>query len=236
MKGIGDFSRFREAVTGSLVAQLDVDSKFIPAIEAALGRNLHALVLTDADAACEIIAQLKKQKLGQAALVIPQSTGRAQQSRRKALPTDALAWATDKLTAPPSLESLVSQLLGNVAIFSDLQHALECKKREPAVAMATLAGEFISTEGIVLAAAAKCARPLFWSVKRKSPSLRRSWARSAGSAIRFPLNATKRKACSKPLRSSGANQPRPNARSTICDRNKARWSVRLLSRTTGSRS
>ncbi len=149
MKGIGDLSRFREAVTGSLVAQLDVDSKFIPAIEAALGRNLHALVLKDADAACEIIAQLKKQKLGQAALVIPQSTGPAQQSERKALPTDALAWATDKLTAPPSLEPLVSQLLANVAIFSDLQHALECKKREPAVAMATLAGEFISTEGIV---------------------------------------------------------------------------------------
>jgi len=149
MKGIGDLSHFREAVTGSLVAQLDVDSKFIPAIEAALGRNLHALVLTDADAACEIIAQLKKQKLGQAALVIPQSTGRAQQSERKALPTDALAWATDKLSAPPSLESLVSQLLGNVAIFSDLQHALECKKREPAMAAATVAGEFISTEGIV---------------------------------------------------------------------------------------
>src|SRR6266700_2501667 len=149
MKGIGDFSRFREVVTGSLVAQLDVDSKFIPAIEAALGRNLHALVLKDADAACEIIAQLKKQKLGQAALVIPQSTGPAQQSERKALPTDALAWATDKLTAPPSLEPLVRQLLANVAIFSDLQHALECKKREPAVAMATLAGEFISTEGIV---------------------------------------------------------------------------------------
>jgi chromosome segregation ATPase len=61
MKGIGEFSRFREAITGSLVAQLDVDSKFILAIEAALGRNLHALVLTDADAACEIIAQLKKQ-------------------------------------------------------------------------------------------------------------------------------------------------------------------------------
>jgi chromosome segregation protein len=149
MKGIGDFSRFREAVTGSLVAQLDVDSKFIPAIEAALGRNLHAIVLKDADAACEIIAQLKKQKLGQAALVIPQSTGPAQQSDRKALPTDALAWATDKLTAPPLLEPLVSQILANVAIFSDLQHALECKKREPAVAMATLAGEFISTEGIV---------------------------------------------------------------------------------------
>jgi chromosome segregation protein len=149
MKGIGEFSRFREAITGSLVAQLDVDSKFIPAIEAALGRNLHALVLKEADSACEIIEQLKKKKLGQAALVIPQSTGRAQQSERKALPTGALAWATDKLTGPPAFEPLVMQLLGDVAIFSDLRHALACKKHEPAVAMATLAGEFISAEGIV---------------------------------------------------------------------------------------
>jgi chromosome segregation protein len=36
-----------------------------------------------------------------------------------------------------------------VVIFSDFQDALECKKHEPALAMATLAGEFISTEGIV---------------------------------------------------------------------------------------
>jgi chromosome segregation protein len=149
MKGIGEFSHFREVITGSLVAQLDVDSKFIPAIEAALGRNLHALVLKEADSACEIIEQLKKKKLGQAALVIPQPTGRAQQSERKALPTGALAWATDKLTAPPAFEPLVMQLLGDVAIFSDLQHALECKKHEPEVAIATLAGEFISREGIV---------------------------------------------------------------------------------------
>jgi chromosome segregation protein len=149
MKGIGEFSRFREAITGSLVAQLDVDSKFIPAIEAALGRNLHALVLKEADSACEIIEHLKKKKLGQAALVIPQSTGRAQQLERKALPPGALAWATDKLTGPPAFEPLVMQLLGDVAIFSDLQHALECKKHEPAVAIATLAGEFISREGIV---------------------------------------------------------------------------------------
>src|SRR5438046_10301326 len=97
MKGIGDFSRFREAVTGSLVAQLDVDSKFIPAIEAALGRNLHALVLKDADAACEIIAQPKKQQLGQAALVIPQSTGTAPHSNRKDLATGTVVMVNDNI-------------------------------------------------------------------------------------------------------------------------------------------
>jgi chromosome segregation protein len=149
LKGVGDPENFREAIAGSLVAQLDVDPKFIPAIEAALGRNLHAIVLKDANVASEIIARLRKKKLGQAALLIPQLTGPAQQSVRKVLPSAALAWATDKLTVPQSLEPLVRQLLGNVAIFSDLQEALECKKHELALAMATLTGEFVSAEGVV---------------------------------------------------------------------------------------
>src|SRR2546430_8036625 len=149
LKGVDDGEKFRDAIAGSLVAHLDVDRKFIPAIEAALGRNMHAVVLKDADVAYEIIARLKKRKLGQAALLLPQLTQPAQKSVRKILPENALAWATDKLVAPQSLEPLIRQLLENVAIFSDLQQALECKKHEPALAMATLAGEFISREGII---------------------------------------------------------------------------------------
>jgi chromosome segregation protein len=149
LEGMDGSEKFHEAIAGSLVAQLDVDPKFIPAVEAALGRNLHAIVLKDANVASEIIARLRKKKLGQAALLIPQLTPPAEQSVRRVLPKDALDWATDKLIVSPSLEPLVRQLLGNVVIFSELQHALECKKHEPALAMATLAGEFISTEGIV---------------------------------------------------------------------------------------
>jgi len=149
LKGVDDPEMFRDTIAGSLVAHLDVDPKFIPAIEAALGRNLHAVVLKNADAAFEIIARLKKKKLGQAALLIPQLTQPAQQSERKILPEGALAWATEKLVAPRSFEPLIKQLLDNVVIFSDLQDALECKKHEPGLAMATLAGEFLSAEGIV---------------------------------------------------------------------------------------
>ncbi|HEY4257260.1 MAG TPA: chromosome segregation protein SMC [Candidatus Udaeobacter sp.] len=159
LKGLDDPYKFREVIAGSLVAQLDVDQKFVPAIEAALGRNLHAVILKDPGVVSEIIARLRKKKLGQAALLIPQLTGSAQQAARQSLPEGALAWATDKLTAPSSLEPLVGQLLGNVAIFSDLQQALECKKREPTLAMATLAGEFISPEGIVFGGSSEVRAP-----------------------------------------------------------------------------
>jgi chromosome segregation protein len=149
LKGVNGSEKFRKAIAGSLVGQLEVDPNFIQAIEAALGRNLHAIVLNDANVASEIIARLKENKLGQAALLIPELTPSAREPVEKALPKGALAWATDKLTAPQPLEPLVRQLLSNVVVFSELQDALKCKQREPALAMATLAGEYISAEGIV---------------------------------------------------------------------------------------
>jgi chromosome segregation protein len=141
--------QFREAIVSPLVSQLDVDSKFIAAIEAALGRNLHAIILSNGDAAAEIIARLTREKLGQAALLLPQAHAPVSQSVRTKLPKTALAWAIDKVAVPRPLEELVRQLLQGVAIFSKLEQALECKKDEPTLAMATLAGEFVSAEGIV---------------------------------------------------------------------------------------
>ena len=149
LKGSNDPEKFRDAIAGSLVAQLDVDPKFIRAIEAVLGRNLHAVILKDTKLVSEIIGHLKKKKLGQAALLIPQLTGTAPQPAQKALPPQALAWATDKVKAPKSLEPIVTSLLCDVVIFADLEQALGCKKQEPALAIATLGGEYVSRQGIV---------------------------------------------------------------------------------------
>ena len=149
LKRIDGPEEFRDAIAGSLVAQLDVEPKFIQAIEAALGRNLHAIILKDEKVVSEIIGHLKKRKLGNAALLIPSLAGTASHPTQKALPPDALAWATDKVKAPKPLEEVVASLLGDVVIFSELEQAFECKKREPALAMATLAGEYVSRQGIV---------------------------------------------------------------------------------------
>ncbi|MEY2544088.1 MAG: chromosome segregation protein, partial [Verrucomicrobiota bacterium] len=149
LKGLDDPERFRDAIAGSLVAQIDVDPKFIPAIEAALGRNLHAVILKDAQSAEEILTRLTKKKLGQAALFVPKLAGSAHESVRKSLPKGALAWAVDKVVAPRALEAVIRQLLSGVVIFAKLDQALACKKEEPTLAMATLDGEFLSTEGIL---------------------------------------------------------------------------------------
>ncbi len=149
LKGLDDPERYRESIAGSLVAQIDVDPRFIPAIEAALGRNLHAVVMKDLQSAEEILTRLTRKKLGQAALFVSKLGPSAHESVRKSLPKAALAWAIDKVVTPRGLEPLVRQLLSGVVIFARLDDALAAKKDEPTLAMATLDGEFISTEGII---------------------------------------------------------------------------------------
>src|SRR4029450_7064167 len=149
LKGLHDQSRIKPALAGALVANLDVEKNFIPAIEAALGRNLQAVVLKDAQLAPEIIAALKEKKLGQAALVIPQLGNGPTKERGKRAPEKSLGWAIDKVKAPESLAPLVAQLLHNVAIFQNLDDALTAKKKHNEIAAATLGGELISTEGVV---------------------------------------------------------------------------------------
>jgi chromosome segregation protein len=149
LRGLHDQSRIRPALAGALVANLDVEKNFIPAIEAALGRNLQAIVLKDAQLAPEIISALKEKKLGQAALVIPQLGNGITKGHGKRAPEKSLGWAIDKVKAPESLASLVAQLLHNVAIFEQLDDALTAKEKHTEIAAATLGGELISTEGVV---------------------------------------------------------------------------------------
>jgi len=149
LKGLDDPSRIQPALAGAFVSNLDVDSEYIAAIEGALGRNLQAIVLKDAQLALEIIAALKEKKLGQAALVLPKLCGSAPKAHSPVLPKKGLAWAIDKVKAPDSLALLVARLLHNIVIFRDLEAALAFKKHGNDCAAATLAGEFISAEGIV---------------------------------------------------------------------------------------
>jgi chromosome segregation protein len=148
LKGLDNPSRVQPALAGALVSNLDVDPEFIPAIEAALGRNLQAIVLKDAQLAPEIIATLKEKKIGQAALVLP-GLSNSSPATLAAPPKEAIAWAQEKTKAPDSLAPVVARLLHNVAIFRDLDGALSFKKHGGDFAVATLAGEFISAEGIV---------------------------------------------------------------------------------------
>src|SRR6184192_3354503 len=133
---------------GALAAQLGVSHEFVPAIEAALGRNLHALVLRDNARAAEIVSYLNQEQLGQAALVLERIDHR-ERPASKDLPQNAIGWAADKVRTPAPLDALVKGLLHNVALFENLEEALNAIVKNPELAAATLRGEYISHEGIL---------------------------------------------------------------------------------------
>src|SRR5437763_476189 len=157
LKGLDDPERLLPAIAGALVASLNVEPQFVPALEAALGRNLHALVLRDADRAAEIFQQLTAQKLGPAALAIAELSGARAETQPTELPIGAVAWAIDKVDAPAELQTLVGNLLHDVAIVSNLGVALQLKRTVPALHFATLGGEFISAAGIIFGGTAAAA-------------------------------------------------------------------------------
>ncbi len=139
---------------GALAAQLDVSHEFVPAIEAALGRNLHALVLRDNARAAEIVSYLNQQQFGQAALVLERIDHRDRPAS-KDLPQNAIAWAADKVRTPAPLEPLVKGLLHDVALFENLEEALNAIAKNSGIAGATLPGEYISHEGILFGGSGK---------------------------------------------------------------------------------
>ena len=149
LKGLEDPKRIQAGLAGALVAKLDVDPKFVGAIEAALGRNLRAIILQKAEIASEIIATLTTKKLGKTALFIPELSKGFEPHQGRVLPERALAWAIDAVNAPEPLRPLLQGLLHDVVIFGDLDEALRFKRTSPQFAVATLAGEFISVAGIL---------------------------------------------------------------------------------------
>jgi chromosome segregation protein len=148
LRGLDDPERILPALNGALASLIEVDEKFIPAVEAALGRSLHAIVLKSDALAGEIIATLSARKLGQTALISPELSAGAPAVKRK-LPPGVLGWATEKVHAPADLEYLVRHLLGEVALVADLEQAQQLKEIFPDLAFATLGGDLISSKGVI---------------------------------------------------------------------------------------
>jgi chromosome segregation protein len=157
LKGLDDPERIRPAIAGALVASLNVQPEFVAALEAAFGRNMHAVILRDSNLAADIFKKLADEKLGQAALAIADLSATNERVALPQLPAGAIGWAVDKVDAPEELRPLVRNLLHGVALVSDLRSGLDLKRSEPTLQFATLTGEFISTEGIVFGGTATAA-------------------------------------------------------------------------------
>jgi len=155
LTGLDNPEVYSTGVRGLLASSIEVEPEFIPAIEAALKDHLQAVLLTESELAAQIIDRLTDHKMGRAALVPQDFCQLRHTADRELLPAGALAWATDKVRVKTGVQSLVDHLLHNVVIVDELHTALRLKREMPHLAIASLRGEFITSDGIITGGASK---------------------------------------------------------------------------------
>jgi len=153
LKGMDNPEVYSTGVRGLLASAIEVDPEFIPPIEAAMRDHLQAVLLTDSELAGQILDRLADKKMGKAALVPQDFCTLRPAVDRQLLPEGGLFWAVDKVRVRPGVQTLVDHLLSNVLIVQDLQAALRVKRQLPDLAIVTMTGELVSTEGVIFGGA-----------------------------------------------------------------------------------
>lgn len=149
LRGLDNAEFFKPAVQGALASFIEVDAQYIPAVEAALGVNLQAIVFKDPAVAEAAIITLSGKKLGRAAVVPRDWLGGEFDLPAQALPEGALAWAADCIKVTDPAGALARQLLAGVVLVEKAEIAFALKAQHRALGFVTMGGEFISREGIV---------------------------------------------------------------------------------------
>lgn len=155
LKGLDNPEVYSVGVRGLLASSIEVEPSFITPIEVALRDHLQAVLLTDSELAAQILDKLANQQLGKAAILPHDFASMSALPNRQFVPEGAIAWAVDKVKAKPGVQELTDRLLSNVLIVDDLHTALRLKKQLRNVAIATMKGEFIATDGIIYGGATK---------------------------------------------------------------------------------
>jgi chromosome segregation protein len=148
LRGLDNPDFFKPAIHGALADRIQVEPRFIPAVEAALGGALQAIVFKDTDVAQAALGALIGQKLGKAALV-PREWMAGGAPAAPALPEGAIAWAADCVQGDEESRTFAAFLLSNIIVVETFETAFRLKSAHPALGVVTLAGESISREGIV---------------------------------------------------------------------------------------
>ncbi len=149
LKGLDDPDFYAPRLRPPLASRIEVDAQFAEAIEAAMGRRLQAVVVADAEVAERVVRTLREGNLGKASVIAETHLDASPAPTRGRAPLGAIAWAADKVRCEASVRSLVARLLADVLLVEDLPTALRLREEGCPSPMATLAGEFVTAEGIV---------------------------------------------------------------------------------------
>lgn len=155
LKGMDNPEVYSMGVRGLLASAIEVEPRFIAAIEAALRDHLQAVLLTDSELASQILDRLSNHQLGKAALIPQDFATLRVLPDRQLVPGGAISWAVEKVRARPGVQEITDRLLSNVLIVEDLHTALRMKRQMPDAAIVTLKGELIGADGIIHGGATK---------------------------------------------------------------------------------
>ncbi|NDG71564.1 MAG: chromosome segregation protein SMC, partial [Proteobacteria bacterium] len=152
LKGLDNPDFFQSAIKGTLAQHIQVEERLIPAIEAALGSALQAVIFKDPGVAESALATLSGKKLGRAA-VIPASwisaKGEQAPDSQIPLPFGVFGRASDCVKGDDDSSNLARHLLREVLIVESMEAAFRLRSANPPFAFASLDGGFISHSGII---------------------------------------------------------------------------------------
>lgn len=149
LRGLDNPSFFSPAIQGALAQHIQVEERFIPAVEAALGSALEAVVFKDPGVAESALLTLSRNKLGRAT-VIPADWIRPSDGELSGeVPFGVLGRASECVGGDSDGAVLARHLLAGVLVVENLEVAFRLRPQHPGFAYATLEGEFLSHSGIV---------------------------------------------------------------------------------------
>jgi chromosome segregation protein len=151
LKGLDKPELYRAAIAGALANFVEVNSEYIPAIEAALGLHLQAILIREPLTGESIALDLVQNKYGRAAVIPGLPSPMEGGVRTQAVPPGAIGWALEQIKCDANAAPLVARLLDGVVLAPSLASAFNIRKVASDLAIVTVTGEYISREGVVFA-------------------------------------------------------------------------------------
>ena len=140
-----------EGVVGVVAELIKVPSRYVAALETALGEGAQNVVTRDAQTAKQAIAYLKQQNAGRATFLpldtIQKRTPTPEELRLKKLP-GVCGFATELIEMDAQAEQAISSLLGRVLIAENIDYALAAAKAgRYRLRVVTLDGDVVNAGG-----------------------------------------------------------------------------------------
>lgn len=141
---------FSKNICGAVAELINMPSKYIMAIEVALGNAMQNIVTKDTTTAKEAIAYLKQHKLGRVTFM-PLTTVQFHQGKRLDIPKGSygfIDYADELVEIAPEYRVITNSLLGRILVVDTLDNALQLAKlHDYRLRIVTLEGELLQPGG-----------------------------------------------------------------------------------------